>query len=250
MIEGWDNAPMARIELRDVPKRVTFIYPYYENPLFFAIQLYNWSHHYPEKLHKQLSAIIVDDGSQKYPAADVLRMNWSFPIRLFRIEEDVPWNWIAARNIAMHHAPEGWCVGTDMDHVITHQVAEALVWGDHQEDVIYRFSRVESTGLRIHPHPNSWFMTKEMFWKFGGYDENFSGHYGSDGDARRRWVNTAPVLTLPQELIRHERRGDSSTTRYQRKSVEDKAAVARILSARGKDWKPKILSFPYHEVTI
>lgn len=245
---SWEDAPIVKVRTKGVPKPVTFIYPYYENPSFLSRQIGFWNA-YPEALRKYLSAIIVDDGSPNHPASDVLKGVTPFPISLYRIEVDVRWNWLAARNIAMHHAPEGWCVGTDMDHVITQEVAEALVWGDHEPGVIYRFSRSEHTGEWIHPHPNSWFMTRAMFWKFGGYDENFSGFYGSDGDARRRWSKTAPVLTLKDRLIRYEYVEDSSTTHYKRKQPED-AARKRILAARGPKWKPKVLSFPYHQVAL
>lgn len=250
MIRGWDDAPIAKVAIAAAPKPVTFVYPYYCNAGFLAEQIDIW-HGYPEDLRQHLSAVIVDDGSPGSAAAFpvLMKRGKSFPIRHFRIEIDIPWNWIAARNLAMHHA-EGWCAATDMDHVIPCETAEALVWGAHEPNCIYRFSRSEHTGEPIHPHPNSWFMTRAMFWKFGGYDENFSGFYGSDGDARKRWAKTAPVLTLPERLIRHEYQGDSSTTRYKRKQVEDRNAVAAILAARGKDWKPKVLSFPYHEIKL
>lgn len=251
MIAGWDDAPLAKIATSSTPKPVTFILPYYENPLFLAKQLYQWSR-YPKELRKHLSAMIVDDGSPDNPAEKVVKAIGGykiFPIRLFRITVDIRWNWLAARNIAMTYAPDGWCAATDMDHVIPQETAEALVWGSHDERRIYRFSRVEHTGKPIHSHPNSWFMTRAMFWKFGGYDEALSGHYGTDGEARRRWVKTAPVQTLREVLIRHERDGDSSTVRYQRKEPIDRRAQ-EMIKARGKDWKPKALSFPYHEVPL
>ncbi len=250
LIEGWDNAPLRKVYAGLEPKSITLIYPYYSNPLFLRYQLGKWCS-YPSRLREYLSAIIVDDGSPRALAEHVLELaDRPFPIRLFYIEVDVPWNWLAARNIAMKHAPDGWCLGTDMDHVVPRDTLEALIWGQHDESVIYRFSRIESNGNPVHPHPNSWFMTKEMFWKFGGYDEALSGHYGTDGDARRRWAKLATIYTLPEKLIRHEHSGDSSTQTYKRKLPEDAKAVSAIVSARGKNWKPRVLSFPYHEVEL
>jgi hypothetical protein len=249
MIEGWDDAPFAKVYASLEPKSVTFIYPYYCNAQFLRRQMDGWIA-YPETIRRHLSAIIVDDGSPESQAEVTLkRLPKPFQIRLFYIEVDVRWNWLAARNIAMKHAPEGWCAATDMDHVIPLETAEALVWGTHDPACIYRFSRVEHTGQQIHSHPNSWFMTREMFWRFGGYDEALSGLYGTDGEARRRWVKTTSVLTLKEKLIRHEYVGDSSTTKYKRKQKED-AAVASTIKGRGKNWKPKVLSFPFHEVML
>ena len=240
----WTNGmPVVTIPQGGDPKPVTFIVPYYENPDFLKHQLAWWST-YPAWLREHLSAIVIDDGS---PAPAKLPETLPFPVRLFRIEQDVRWNWLAARNIGFHHAPEGWCLVTDIDHVIPESTATSAVFGKHDSDVIYAFSRIEHTGEPLGVHPNSWFLTKSMFWKVGGYDETMSGFYGSDGDWRRRLAATAQIHILSDRLIRHEYQGDSSTTRYLRKQPED-AAIKKIVAARGKNWKPKTLSFPYHEV--
>ena len=88
-----------------------------------------------------------------------------------------------------------------------------------------------------------------MFWKFGGYDEALCGYYGTDSDARRRWVKTAPVVTLREILIRHEYEGDLSTTRYLRGQPVDRR-VQQLIKERGKDWTPRVLSCPYHKVAL
>jgi hypothetical protein len=91
-------------------------------------------------------------------------------------------------------------------------------------------------------------MTRAMFWRVGGYDETLSGHYGTDGDWRRRCAAAAPMHVLPDELVRHEYVADSSTRRYVRKLPADAAAVRRIVTARRPGWTPKTLSFPYREL--
>jgi hypothetical protein len=35
------------------------------------------------------------------------------------------------------------------------------------------------------PHPNSYLMRRADFWHMGGYDEDFRGWYGTDGNFRR-----------------------------------------------------------------
>lgn len=246
---GFDDAPIAILS-RGVAKTVHFVYPYYENANFLRFQLDAWRA-YPEALRKHLRAIIVDDGSPESPARDVLitETSFPFPIRLFRIMVDVRWNWLAARNIAMHHAPSGWTLLTDMDHVVPSETLDSLVHDLHDPQRIYRLSRIEYSGATIHSHPNSMFMTREMFWKAGGYDEALSGFYGTDGDWRRRCAATATVETLPDVLIRHEHVQDSSTTRYLRKQPED-AGKKAIIAKRQKGWRPRVLSFPYQEVEL
>lgn len=230
------------------PKAVTFIVPFYENPEFLKQQL-GWWGTYPAELRHHLTVIMVDDGSP-VPAADVLRTaERPMATRLFRIHTDVRWNWLAARNIGFHHAADGWCAVTDIDHVIPESTATALVYGKHDPDVIYGFSRIEHSGESLISHPNSWLMTRGMFWRVGGYDERLSGMYGSDGSWRRRCAATAPMEILTDRLIRHEHQGDSSTIRYLRKQPED-ARLKALIANFPKDSKPTHLTFQYHEVAL
>lgn len=242
---GFDDAPFVDVG-RTAVHGATFVYPYYENPKFLARQLSIWSS-YPDDVRRRIHVIVVDDGSPSVPAVDVIRANYvDVNLRLFRIDVDVRWNWLAARNIGAHHADDGWLVMTDMDHVIEPQLAQFLIEGAFDPRVIYRFSRCEHTGSPVHPHPNSMLMMRSMFWRIGGYDEALSGHYGTDGDWRRRCAAAAPVKTLRWALIRYEYVDDSSTTTYKRKQPED-AGKKAIIAKRSKGWRPKTLSFPYHE---
>lgn len=244
----WNEALRVVTLPKSLACPVTIIVPFYENAGFLRQQLRGWWDYSPS-LRWNLSAVIVDDCSPT-PAYSVLRdVQYPFPIRLFRIDRDVRWNWLAARNIGFHHAPDGWCLVTDMDHVIPNTTALTAVYGLKDPRAIYGFSRSESSGESIGPHCNSWLMTRKMFWKVGGYDERLSGYYGTDGDWRRRMAKVAPIEILTDRLIRYERIGDSSTTRYKRKQPED-AAVSKIIAKRKPGWTPKTLSFPYAEVEL
>jgi hypothetical protein len=246
MPSNWARAlPVVAVLQRDTPKPVTFVYPYFENPRFFRQQLAGWDT-YPPMVRPHVSAIVVDDHSE---AEATLPNTLPFPVRLFRIDVKVPWNWLAARNIGAKEAADGWLLLTDMDHVVPVETATAIVYGAHDPDVVYGFSRVEHTGHLVMPHSASFLMTKAMFWKVGGYDERFSGSYGSDGIYRRRLMATAPLQILSDVLVRHERVGDSSTTVYARKLPEDSARLTAIQAQIPAGAQPKTLSFPYREVT-
>jgi glycosyltransferase involved in cell wall biosynthesis len=246
---GCDDAPLVNVGITDKYKDVTIIVPYYENPEFFKKQLAGWFS-YPHDLSKHVRFIVVDDGSPMNPAEDLLRdVAAPYQLRLFRIEVDVRWNWLAARNIGANHADTKWIMLTDMDHVVDAKILKTLVRGDHLENIIYRFSRRDWNNVSVHPHPNSWFMTKEMFWKVGGYDEALSGYYGTDGEYRRRCAATAIIRIMVDKLVRHEHVGDSSTTMYKRKQPED-ARGKQIVRSRPANWRPRTLSFPYHEVQL
>jgi len=247
---GCDDAPVITAVRGMHMRRLTFINPYYDNPNWLMVQLNYWQ---ALERKDRIDFIVVDDGSPKHPAEGVIRRccraRDSLNLRLFRINVDVRWNWLAARNIAWHHMETEWGCVTDIDHVLRDEVVETLVWGVLDPTMIYRFSRIEHTGTKIHPHPNSWLMTKAMYWKVGGYDEALSGYYGTDSEYRRRCAATAPIRILSDELVRYEHIGDSSTLGYLRKQKED-AKGKQMIRARGRAWKPKVLTFPYEEIRL
>lgn len=237
---------VANINESDVAKPVTIVLPFYQAHEFLNTHIETWCH-YPETVRKHLSAIIVDDGSPR-PAPVITEH--PFPIRQFRIEVDVPWNWLAARNIGANYAaPDSWLLLTDMDHILPADTAEALVMGQHDPNFVYAFSRREHTGHAIHPHSASFFMTRRMFWNIGGYDERLAGVYGTDGTYRKRAMAVAPFKLLPQELIRYEYVADSSVTQFERKTPAMRDERRQRFATVPPGSRPKVLSFPFHEVT-
>jgi hypothetical protein len=242
--------PTVTVPKDETPKRLTLVVPFYQCQRFFERQLRGWLS-YPAELLAHLSVIVVDDGSPepvRLPSwvGAVPKSMLSF-LRLFRIEVDVMWNWLAARNIGAHHAEDGWLLLTDMDHVVPEQTLRAVLFGQHDPKVVYAFSRREHTGEVIAPHSASFLMTREMFWTIGGYDETLSGVYGTDGLYRKRVAAAANIQILTDELTRYEYVEDSSTRQFPRKTAEMGDAKRRKLRNVGPT--PKVLSFPYHEVT-
>lgn len=234
------SLPVVSVPQSDQPKAVTLVLPYYENAEFLAHQFWRWGY-YPGIVKSYLRLIVVDDGSPTLPAEPVFRSNFShLSARLFRIERDIRWNWLAARNIGAHHAEDGWLLLTDMDHVIPKETAQRVIYGQHDPAKVYAFSR---TGDKTTPHSASFLMTRKMFWKIGAYDEKGSGFYGNDGPFRREIVKHAEILILNDHLECHERAKGASTGAYERKQPED--------ANRPKWAKPHLtLSFPYHEVSL
>jgi hypothetical protein len=229
---------------------------YYENPGMLAKHLAEWTQ-YDDKDKARLSAVLVDDGSPRNPAEAAIRAHGSvgFPITLLRVLENKPWNQDGARNLAMKIA-EGWTLMTDMDHMLTRYSVGGLL-----ECVkvakrcdYYMPQRVDQDGAPEHPHPNSFVMHVDDFWSMGGYDEDFSGVYGSDGNFRKcmraglREMNTTLFC-----LKRYGREAvpDASTTDWGRKeSPYHRSRFPKLeAKSRGPAYRAKDhLRFPWERV--
>lgn len=239
-------------------RAITLIYPYYENPRMLTQQLLHLAG-LPKARRELLHLIVVDDGSPDAPLGPehlmAMRACDLASVRLFRIGVDVRWNWLACRNLGVAMASTVWVLMTDMDHQVPEPTLARIQEGRLSGRRIYRFSRVDAPNLTPYkPHPNSWLMTRDMFDKVGGYDERFSGFYGTDGMFRSRCEEAArEVVLLDEPLVRFPRDvvSDASTTRYLRKQPEDRDGLAKVraqIAASGEPG-PKRGLFPWSEVT-
>jgi hypothetical protein len=237
-------------------RAVTLVFPYYENPEMLGDQL-DALRQLPAEVRASLNLIVVDDGSPKAPAEPVangfLRSLDLASVQLFRVDVDVRWNWLTCRNIGVANAPSHWVLLTDIDHMVPEATFRRIQERKLDPTNAYRFSRVDAPDLTPYkPHPNSWLFTRELFDKIGGYDERFSGFYGTDGEFRDRVrANSAQIIMLDDVLVRYPREviADASTTQYGRKEKQDHDGVTRIRARIAKEGgRPVRLSFPFHKV--
>lgn len=222
---------------------LSLVMPYYENAGMLALQYRNWLE-WPGKHRQRLRVVIVDDGSPCHPAANVPRPYGLPDVQIYRVTRDLPWWQNGARNIGAHEAPEGWLLLTDMDHVLTSDAAaqlfKAIDKGRLDEGTAYMMDRVEAdTGLPTlgkdgnpKPHPNSFVMTRELFWRVGGYDERTAGNYGTDRIFREHLYTYARRGHLRIPLTRYWRDlvPDASTTNLPRKEGRDAKARKRMMA--------------------
>ena len=233
-------------------KALTLIHPYYQNPEMFRRQQETWAA-YPDDLKSRIHIIVVDDGSPSEPAMAHLIPTGVASFALYRCLVDVRWNWLFCRNLAMSQTTTEWALMTDIDHVLPAETLRALLIAKLDLTIAYNLNRVDAPLMKVNPkpHPNTWLMTKALFDRVGGYDERFSGYYGTDGEFRRRVKRVAQTVMLPQALIRytHDVIPDADTRRYGRKEPQD-AAVQRIFMERenSNDRAPKRLTFPWLRV--
>ena len=221
-------------------KTATLIYAYYENPLMLERQLEEWKHYDPLAL-EEISFIIVDDGSPVAPALDVVRRCgvYGLDLRVFRVGVDRPWGQDGARNIGMKHAETEWTLMTDMDHLLIRNDATNMlnfIEGKARRGRYYMPLRWRVGGIPYHPHPNSFLFHRVDFWDMGGYDEDFVGYYGSDGNFRKCAKGSGLIETPTQDfgLLLHGRKDveDANTTRYTRKEGDLWAALHPVLNKK------------------
>lgn len=165
---------------------VSLIFAYYENPEMLELQ---WQEiaRYPSTIKDSLEIIVVDDGSPSWPAAEVTRPPGLPRHAIFRLDRDVRWNQDAARNIGAHEAQSPWLLLTDIDHVVPAATLAVVLDKDKDRSLVYSFPRVKfESGEEREPHPNSYLMTKELYWAIGGHDEDYKGIYGKDFLFRQR----------------------------------------------------------------
>lgn len=242
-------------------REITVVLPYYENAGMLAAQ-YAHFRQLPDDVRQVVNLIVVDDGSPKAPAfapgdvktnPEALAELEIETFQLYRVDVDVRWNWLTCRNIGVEKSTTQWVLLTDIDHVVPEKTFRRITEQKLDPTNAYRFSRVDAPDLTPYkPHPNSWLMTTTLFDKIGGYDERFSGFYGTDGEFRDRVrANAKTIIILDEPLVRYPREviPDASTTRYLRKQPEDHAGVTRIraqIAAEGG--RPHRLTFPFHRV--
>lgn len=215
---------------------ISLCLPYYENPAILRVHLDYWEA-YPDEAKSGFRVVIVDDGSPLSPAHKMIR-DVGVDIEVYRIKKDVPWGQDQARNLAMHVLKTEWALLTDMDHILPgDQAVHMLRTVPHEPGTVIRPNQVLANGHDLRrPHPNTWLVHKRDFWACGGYDEDFVGWYGSDGNFRKNLLAHAreQIVHRPTLVVyRTEDCFDANTKAYGRKESEyyvsrNKALMAKI----------------------
>lgn len=178
-------------------KALTVIMPFYMNKgmLQKQIEIFN---SYPKDIKKNIEFIVVDDASPIGERAEECKLNpKGFDFKLYRILTDLRWNWLQCRNLGAKEAKHDWILMTDIDHIIPEKTMTKIMTTEFDHRSFYTFPRINwADGSEYKPHPNSYMMTKQRYWKIGGYDETYAGHYGTDGMWRRRCEEVASHVFL------------------------------------------------------
>jgi hypothetical protein len=173
-------------EARPVAMRLSICLSYYENPAMLQEQQ-RQIEQYPLDIRYRVTLVIGDDGSTERPAHKAALQPWDYDLQVYRIREHVPWGQKGARNLATFHAPEGWMLVTDIDHVLAGDAAATLWTKELDPECYYIPARRKVDGTSWRPHPNTYLITRKLFWDdVGGCNEDLDGWYGTDSPFRER----------------------------------------------------------------
>lgn len=239
---------------------LTFVMAYYNNPAMLSKQYELWKS-YPDELKRRVDFVIVDDGSQE--PAHLVPCPEGLSVSIYRIKIDIPWNQDGARNLGCSEAKGPWLFMTDMDHMLPVKSLEYLLSAPMNSHNVYTFNRVEhADGSLVRdkkgkpkPHPNTYLMTKQMYWDVGGYDEYFRGLYGTDGMFFKRIAQRATIRHLSNVNIARVTRdevSDADTRNLKRK--EDRPPTflvdAKKRKAADPEWADQLmlLNFEWEKV--
>lgn len=158
---------------------LSIIIPVFQQDQRYLNECLKYYNELPTYCKRWLKFIIIDDCSPE----PVVLPNVGLNLSLYRIIDDIMWNIPGARNLGAMVADSENLLFIDLDHRIHRASIERLLSIKFDDNQIIKFIRFKDD-MRIHPHPATLLMKKKMFLKLNGCDEDFSGHYGSDGHLR------------------------------------------------------------------
>jgi hypothetical protein len=172
--------------------RISIIVHGYNNQSALSLQEPYWREW---QLIDQIEFIFIDDGSSPPLSLENLPAH----ARCYRIHTDIKWNQPGAKNLGAKFAQGEWFLFYDLDHFVDNNFLISLF--DNlkylKSDIIYKFNRfcIKSQSL-INPHINSFLIHRDGYNLIDGYDEDFSGNYGSeDVYFHQKWLLYAKNIT-------------------------------------------------------
>nr|WP_321231284.1 DUF5672 family protein [uncultured Psychroserpens sp.] len=141
------------------------------NPLQELIDVYSG---YSRDILKHMHFVFVDDHS---PVPVEIPEDTILNYTLVRVKTDIMWNQGGARNLGVKLAKSERFIATDLDVLFPENLLSKLVDYSLPNNSVFKFNTISNLES-VRPHVNIFFMTKKVFMKTQGVDEEFSGNYG------------------------------------------------------------------------
>jgi hypothetical protein len=154
---------------------ITILHTYYnQSPELLNHHLKEWKK-INNKYGDKVKYVIIDDCSDT-------PLYFKFKnLTIYRILNNIQWNQGGARNLGFFVAPTQWVFCSDIDHVLLFESFDKLYAMQKQKREYYKVARIINEDLNTELTKitgGGYLINKDDFFDIGGYDEDFSGHYG------------------------------------------------------------------------
>lgn len=193
---------------------LTIIHTYYNEQFLLETQIERWNVY-----NQPVNIILIDDGSQKVPAIDVIKqhelrdyINFS----LYRVTEDIGFNSHGCRNLGARLANTDWLVFLDIDYTIQPSDLARLKEDPLDPDTWYEMNAKFHGRGDPYMALNQFVIPKQIFLEERGYDESFVPYHYGDREFLSRLEKNYNKQNLDWLLLTCRRGG--------RKAIHDETA--------------------------
>jgi len=178
--------------------RFTIGYTYYNEPELLLEQISLW-----KKYPHQIEIILVDDGSELFPAYEYVKDLELPNFHLYVVDEDLGFNSHGCRNLISKVASCDFILFSDIDCQFSPETIAFLKTIKYAENQLYKFSFYSTFDFRyikFPGHPNVFIVNKDKFWEAGGYDESFTCWHHGDKEFIERLEKKVEVVSINSSI--------------------------------------------------
>lgn len=249
-------------------QKIAMVIPYYRNPKMLALHVRTWLR-YDIDILANLSIYLIDDCSPE-PAEPIIvnelancekplfsnRAMLRSRLHVYRVQDDIKWNQHGCRNLGAQKASESWLFMIDIDRILPANEMRRMMYRPLSGANFYkpcqlrtaRGGLVDNEKLPV----NQFLISRDLYWKVGGYDEDYCGTYGGDGVFHRAIEEHAELQVMPDVRMIHYNREavpDANTQDLDRKNNNYRERLSEK-KERGDVFPENPVRFKYEKVVI
>jgi hypothetical protein len=191
---------------------ISFVTHVRDQPLILNEHLKIWDS-FPDEILSRLEFVLIDDFSNPRVMPFVSRMRPY--LTLLRSFDSMPWNY-GIKNLGAQEAKYDWILETTVDHILTQKAAEQILELPLERGKYYRFMRCnpdEGADPRYsdRPHLATLLVNRDDLFSLGGFDEDFSGHYGHEDGFLKHCLHRRGIEEiLCQDIVMRNHSGSTT----------------------------------------
>lgn len=164
--------------------KLTIIHTYYNEKKLLETQLERWNCY-----NLPVSIILIDDGSQKIPAIDVVEkynLKENIDLSLYRVKDDIGFNSHGCRNLAARLANSEWLLYLDIDYTLQPSHLKRLISDPLDPNSWYELNAKFMGQGDTYMALNQILIPRKIYLETGGYDESFVPFHHGDREFLHR----------------------------------------------------------------